>query len=234
MGPPSRWIPTVVSGLIVGVIGAYIYAAGLQVSIALLAILPLAYLIFLCISGAARLHIRFVHRTWARGASLEKLLIEKSKSSFSFMTVTGRTSLHRADVEAAIKRQGVAHRCRFRFLLLHPRSPWLDEFCRAEGSNPQHTRTKIENTTRHLLLLRDDNRLDIEVRWCNEYPVWRVAVVDEEVAHVGYYDRGRKGYEGPRMVCPESQRGGLFVPFAAVFGRAWEAALDAESELGRV
>lgn len=234
MGAPSRWLPNAVSGIAIAIIAAYIYAAGFAWSIVVVAILPLGLASFHLVSGIARLNIRFVHGRWNIRDHLEVKLIESATSRFAFMTITGRTSLHRADVEEAIKVRGSTRRCEFRFLLLHPMSRHLEPFCRAEGSSPDQTRDKIFATTQGLLRLRMEHRLDIEVRWYDVYPVWRLAIVDDAVVHAGYYEEGRKGYEGPRLVCPRSRHGGLYVPFARVFEETWAQSSDARTELGRL
>jgi hypothetical protein len=231
MGSLNRWIPNLASGIVVGVVAAYVYAAGLKWTILLLGLLPLAYLGFIWASGIARLNIRFVHAKWTGREAPEVRMIKECSSTFAFMTITGRTSLHRADIEAAIKERGVTRRCNFRFLLLHPLSRHLVPFCESEGSSIEQTRDKIITTTKSLLRLASENALDVEVRWYDEYPIWRIAALDDVVVHVGYYQRGRKGYEGPRMVCPRSRRGGLYVPFVYALERAWADGIDPRREL---
>lgn len=223
MGPPTKWIPALLLGIAASVVAAYVYASGLGLSIFVLAILPLAYLFFLLLSGIARLNVRFVHRSWVAGAHPEAKLIRNCAKTFDFMTITGRTSLNRAEVEAAIKERGAVRGCRFRFLLLDPESEYLDRFCQSEGSSPEQTREKIVATTKSLLRLKSEHGINVSVRWYDAYPVWRIAVVDNATAHVGYYQKGRKGYEGPRLVCPKSSHGGLFGPFSIEFEEKWKA-----------
>jgi Domain of unknown function (DUF5919) len=228
MGPPAKWVPALLFAIAGSVIAAYIFAAGVGPSVLVLAVLPILYLFFLLVSGIATLNVRFVHRTWGRDRHLESGLIRQCRDSFDFMTITGRTSLNRAEVEAAIKERGSVRSCRFRILLLDPESEHLDRFCRVEGSSPAQTREKIHATTKSLLRVKAEHRVNLSVRWYDSYPVWRVAVVDNATAHVGYYQRGRKGYEGPRLVCPSSPRGGLFAPFSTEFEEAWRVGRDPE------
>jgi hypothetical protein len=227
----NKWLPTLASGVVVGVVAAYVYAAGLKWTILLLGVFPLIYLGYLWASGVASLNIRFVHAKWTASEGPELKLIKECNSTFAFMTITGRTSLHRADIEAAIKQRATAKQCKFRFLLLNPESGYLEPFCRNEGSSAEQTRDKIIATTRALLRLASENALDVEVRWYDEYPIWRIVFVDDAVVHVGYYERGRKGYEGPRLVCPQSRHGGLYVPFLNTLEQAWENGVDPHAQL---
>jgi hypothetical protein len=231
MGNLRGWLFALISGIIASLLASYIYAGGAVLAIVAFAVIPLGYLVFLLILGFSRLNIRFIYAKWdVLGHATEKL-IRPCNSTFCFMTITGRTSLHRAEVEAAIKERGIVGHCEFRFLLLHPESSHLEAFCKNEGSSPEQTREKIINTTRNLLLLAAENNLKIQVRWYRTYPIWRITLIDDSLVHVGYYEKGRKGYEGPCLVCPNSRNGGLFFPFSLVFEQAWQTSANAEVEL---
>lgn len=220
-------------GVISGVVAIYVAAAGIWWFLGISAIIPVLYLAISAIAAIWRMGIVWLFPSWGnKRTNVESRLIAQSKSVFRFWTITGRTSLNRADVERAILAQGAASGCEFRFLLMHPESLYLVRFCAAEGSDPVRTSEKIRETTRVLLELRDKGRLKLDVRWDRRYPTWRIAAIDTSQMHLGFYAEGRKGYEGYRVVLTERGKESLIRQFLQSFDEAWESAARACDEAG--
>jgi hypothetical protein len=228
------WIASFASGVAASIVAAYIYDGQILPVLSAFVIVPLIHLAYVLITTLRRIRVRSIHARWESSGNTTEELIRKCKATFRFMTVTGRTSLNRAAVEAVIKERGTVGQCNFRFLLLHPLSPHLEAFCENEGSSAEQTRIKIVNTTRALYQLAASHKLCIEIRWYQSYPIWRLALIDNSLVYAGYYEKARTGYEGPVIVCANSADGGIYYPFSLVFEDLWNSSQSAQVELDKL
>jgi hypothetical protein len=228
------WLASLFSGVVASLIASIAYDQDPIVVFAIFLLIPLLYFVSVIAFGYYRIGIRGVYPNWSSLGFNTSKAISKCKKSFCFMTVTGRTSLHQADVEAALKERCAVGRCEVRVLLLHPLSQHLQKFCEFEGSSLEQTREKILATTRSLLVLKRENQLSIEVRWYDSFPIWRLAIIDGSIVSVGFYGIGRKGYEGPRLNCKGSREKSLIYPLSLEFETIWSASRDATAELARL
>lgn len=206
-------------GILGSVLASYIYAAGIWWTVGVGLLLPISYLLGSLLIILWRLGLVWI---WPRWKSPEVRSIGKCRTAFRFWTVTGRTSLNRAEVEAAILARGATTGCEFRILLLHPKSPHLADFCRAEGADPGRTAKKIRDTTDALHAIRDKHGLSLAVRWDQDYPTWRLAAIDDIEMHLGTFAPGRKGYQGFRIVLRDRGRDSLVRQFVRTFDQVWE------------
>jgi hypothetical protein len=181
--------------------------------------LPVAYFSVTQAILAFGLGVSWISGTWHR-SGLEARLIRDSTTLFRFQTITGRTSLNRADVESAIKERASVKGCKFQILLMHPKSPHLAKFCASEGSDPIRTAEKIVESTKTLRGFHTN----VEVRWYRSYPVWRFAGIDDREGHLGYFTSGRKGYEGRRLRLVPRGRNALLLPVSRQFEEDWSRA----------
>lgn len=231
MGKYSTWIVTIIIGIACSLAASYIYAAHWWVQVIILLIAPLIYFLFLVFIGYSRLHLKMVHSTWAKSGFTADKLIRQCNSMFRFMTITGRTSIFRTEVESAILERCTVGKCRFQFLLLHPFSPYLEAFCQAEGTSAEQTREKIIAVTRNLLEIKRQHNLKLEVRWTKSYPIWRIALVDDRRVYVGFYGIGRKGYEGPLVIANNTLDSCFYYPFSTFFNYTWNESSNAADEI---
>lgn len=145
--------------------------------------------------------------------------------SFKFCTISGRSSIFSSDFENLLKEKA-RDRCEFFFLFFDPESKCFEEKIREEGSDVKNSKGKIQEVTRALCQLKDEFKLNIHVRWYSEYPIWRFIISDDQIAHVGFYPPGKKGYEGPWVIFDNKKESSFFHPFSKYFDLLWKNAKE--------
>ncbi|MCP5108182.1 MAG: DUF4062 domain-containing protein [bacterium] len=156
------------------------------------------------------------------GERVESYLYKSANSIVKFMTISGR-SVSSGDVEEALKTKGIDFR--FKLLLFDWNSPHFEKKMRDErrGSQSEIDRAaeKACNVAKDFLKMGEAFEIDLEVRLYSEYPVWRLMIIDNETAYIGYYPKGKRGYEGPMFIHPLNEDGSLFYPVNQYFDKLW-------------
>jgi hypothetical protein len=155
---------------------------------------------------------------------VEAYLYKQANYEVKFMTISGR-SIFCSNVEEAV----LSHNpdvFKLRLLLFDWNSP-----CFAEKMQDERRRTDIEigmakerakDVAKQFLTLAEKTGIDLQVRLYQEYPVWRIMVLDEKIAYAGYYPNNKRGYEGPMLSFKKGDPRGLFHPINQYFDKLWE------------
>ena len=158
----------------------------------------------------------------APGESLEAMLYREAQGSIKFMTISGR-SIYDGDVEEALASKPSTFTMKlllFDWNSSHFLAKMRDER-RKTKTDIELARHKASDIARSFLNLADDHDINVQIKLYKEYPVWRMIIVDENRAHVGYYPPGKRGYEGPLFLFDADARAGLFYPVNRQFDVLW-------------
>lgn len=157
------------------------------------------------------------------GERVESYLYKSAKNTIKFMTISGR-SIFSGDVEEALNSRTAGFRLK---ILLYD---WnATEFAvkmhderRTTETEVERARRKAREIAREFCDLGNQKPFDLQVRLYDEYPVWRMLIVDDETAYVGFYPANKRGYEGPMFVFKRDEPGSLFYPMNQYFDKLWD------------
>ncbi|UCE07863.1 MAG: hypothetical protein JSW07_07475, partial [bacterium] len=157
------------------------------------------------------------------GERVESFIYRSAKNIVKFMTISGR-SIFSSKVEEALQ-----SRCddfRLRILLYDWNAPHfaikMHDERRATESEIERARSKAKEIARQFIDIGNQYPFNLEIRLYDEYPVWRMMLVDDETAYIGYYPKDKRGYEGPMFIFKRDEQGSLFYPMNQYFDKVWE------------
>lgn len=160
-----------------------------------------------------------------RGIRTETWLYSTANSSVKFMTISGR-SIYSGDVEEILRERSRAG-FQVKLLLFDWNSPWFPAKMRDERRETDEAielaREKARAIAHQMLMLGTLPNLQLDIRLYREYPAWRLMIVDNHKAFLGYYPPGKRGYEGPMFVFEKGVEGSLFYPINQYFDRLWQS-----------
>lgn len=154
---------------------------------------------------------------------VEAYLYKQANSVVKFMTISGR-SVFCNDVEEAIASRN-PDLFKFRLLLFDWDSDCFTEKMKDERRQEDmidNAKEKAKDVAKQFLMIGENMRMDVQVRLYKEYPVWRIMILDETIAYVGYYPPNKRGYEGPMFSFRKTNPLGLFYPINQYFDKLWE------------
>lgn len=164
----------------------------------------------------------------SKGERTEAFLYRAATRSIKFMTISGR-SIFTGDVEDTLREKSRAG-LSIRLLLFDWNSSWFPAKMRDERRETEldidMARRKARTNAQQFLMLTGMPNLDLQIRLYREYPVWRLLVVDEAAAYLGYYPAGMRGYEGPMFIFKKDHELGLFNPVNQYFDMLWQRCGD--------
>jgi hypothetical protein len=149
-------------------------------------------------------------------------LIEEVTVEFAFWGISAKTML--GDDKFLEWMTRTAHgACSFKFLLLNPSSPHLDDRAGQERDNADSWRREIDANVLRLSELQVRHGLNLEVRLYDERPSFRCMFVNGDRAQVSWYPPGLQGKHSP-LVFVRDGRGSIYSPIRIEFDKAWNAA----------
>jgi hypothetical protein len=148
----------------------------------------------------------------------------EAHSSFIFWGISSKRTVSNPDLQAAIIRilRSGGDAC---FLLLDPDSTYVELRARLERESPQAWRNDILGTVTRLQELARRENIEIEIRYYDEMPVWRVMVADRRTALVNYFLPEKQGPQSPQLRITATQDG-LLAPLLASFDDVWKRGRD--------
>ena len=156
-------------------------------------------------------------------------ILAKAEIRFSFWGISAKSMLSDEDFRSELVR--LARRgCNFKFLFLNPDSSHLSTKAEEEGDTAEGWRQEIRANVARLQRLHDELGIGVQVRFYDEYPVFRVFFVDRD-AYVGWYPRGEQGVKSPFARVADSHAS-LYYPLHLAFENHWR--LDEDRIRGTV
>jgi hypothetical protein len=156
------------------------------------------------------------------GERVESFLYRSAKRNVKFMTISGR-SIFSGDVEEAL--QSSNDNFSLQILLYDWRATDFEVKMRDERRTTEpeieRARRKAKEIAREFCDLGQQHTLNLQVRLYKDYPIWRMLIVDNKIAYVGYYPPNKRGYEGPMFVFRKDDKESLFYPMNQYFDWVW-------------
>ena len=151
--------------------------------------------------------------------------INQCDSSFYFFGISAkRTSstpeLHKKLSEIG-RRQGD-----IRFLLFNPESPELKRKAQDENENWESWKNDIYGTIKRLKSLATRDEIKIQVRLYDQFPIWRMYILDNKRIYLHYFLSEKQGPQSPLLIL-ESNEEALFWPFYLEFIELWDRSKEA-------
>jgi hypothetical protein len=162
-----------------------------------------------------------------QGERVESYLYRSAKKNVKFMTISGR-SIFSGDVEDVLKGRGKEFK--LQILLYDWMADDFDDKMKAERRTTvpeiERARRKAKEIAREFCDLGTHCDLKLQIKLYKEYPIWRMLIVDEQIAYVGYYPLNKRGYEGPMFVFKKENELSLFYPTNDYFDWIWKNSGD--------
>jgi len=159
------------------------------------------------------------------GERVEGSIYSAARESVKFLTISGR-SIYSGNVEEILSTKPINF-CT-KLLLFDWNSPQFPAKMRDERRNTdamiELARQKANNIARQFLYLARSLKLNLEIKLYEDYPVWRILIADDAKAYLGYYAKGKRGYEGPMFVFNAVDNSTLFHPVSHYFNVLWQKA----------
>jgi hypothetical protein len=108
-----------------------------------------------------------------------------------------------------------------RFLLFNPKGPELKCKAEDEGDDWRSWEKEISATIQRLKSIAKNNGIDIKIRVFDEFPVWRMTILDCKRIYLQYFLSGKQGPQSPLFVI-DGKLDSLFWPFFLEFKKVWE------------
>jgi hypothetical protein len=156
------------------------------------------------------------------GERVEAAIYRVAQNSIDFLTISGR-SIYSGGIEELLLSKPSTFRVRL--LLFDWNSPEFPEKMRDERRENdvliEMARHTGRSNAQHFLRFATGMVLNVKIKLYREYPVWRLLIADKQTAYVGYYPRGKRGYEGPMFIFSSGDTSSLFAPVSHYFETLW-------------
>lgn len=145
-----------------------------------------------------------------------------AKHEVMFIGVTSKRTFSDDTLRSLVSSQAVDH-VSIRVLLVAPKSKAFADRARDERESAETWKHDQRATVERLKAFHSRYGLSVELRFTNEYPIWRMIIVDQEVAWLGAFLPGKRGTESTqwRIQYPEVDMTYGFIKWAQTL---WENA----------
>jgi hypothetical protein len=153
--------------------------------------------------------------------------LEKSNKSFYFLGVSAKTTAAEKAIGDRLVELSQDGSFEIKFLLMNPnadeniRARALDEKEITENHANAAWKSDMDGAINRLKDLAKKNQLSIQIRLYDEYPLWRMFVIDREVVYLNYALTGKRLNASP-LVKLKSQKDSLANTFIQHFDLLWE------------
>ena len=149
--------------------------------------------------------------------------VSESTSQFYFLGISGSRTVNNVNFELAVVKLARSG-ANVRFLLLDPSSPLVAKRAGDEGSSAEVWEHDIKATTRRLRDIAIRHSVTIEVKYYDEYPIWRMLVVDRKSIYLNYYLDRKRFTDSPQVIMKKTETG-LVNPYVKYFDNLWGSAV---------
>jgi hypothetical protein len=151
-------------------------------------------------------------------------ICEGANHSFYFWGISGKRTASNPRCREAMIRIG-RNGGEIRFLLLSPKSSKLVQRAGDEQEGSEAWINDITATRTRLQQLAERETINIQVRYFDRYPVWRMNIIDRRTIYLNWFLPGKQGPESPELKLSVVDDG-ICWPFLREFDDCWEEAAD--------
>jgi hypothetical protein len=157
--------------------------------------------------------------------------LQLATNSLDFLGIgASKLSGETKDFEAAVQRCQRADRP-VRFLLCRPDNEKLPGMAQSAGRDPAEYQKRVRTSLQAIAEMRNSRRWNIEVRFYEDFPIFRLMFINDEICLASHYVFGKgTGSESPQLhvVRPSASRDvdSLYYAFHSYFERFWSEAIS--------
>lgn len=188
----------------------------------------LFFILFRWIFRLRKIGIKNVVLSMTRGQGSTKSILQTVVHQFSFMGIAAKKWIDKEeDLETVMKKIGGFMRSEpLRFLLLDPGSNVAKNISKTQYHGDETKIPKlIQDSIDYLKKMRKERDHKIELKLYSFQPIFRIAIVNNNKAYVGFY-RGdaKEGKDSPQLILDldKQQEISYFLPFREYYKEIWE------------
>ena len=151
--------------------------------------------------------------------------IKGCKSSFRFLGISSKRTMSNPVVQQKLIELG-RDKGEIKILLLNPDSEFVKNRANDENESSRAWVSEINATVERLKNLANREHINIEVRLYDQYPVWRLSIMDEEEMYINFFLKGQQGPQS-QMLYVKNHDNDLFNAFLLEYERIWDTSVDA-------
>ncbi len=155
------------------------------------------------------------------GKGSTETILKTVKNQFCFMGIAARKWINTEPLLESIIKKVAARNRTMRFLLLNPDSPEAIRLSQIEHGNPDVVPEAIRDSLRNFKALREKG-YNVDVKLYSCLPIFRIAIVNNETAYVGFYRAGTDGSNSPQLILSSKANITYFQPFTELFNDTWD------------
>lgn len=154
------------------------------------------------------------------GKGSTKSILMTVRTGFAFMGIAARKWVDTGPILERVVRKIANPNLPVRFLLLDPESQEAVRQSRVLHGNERDVPESIHDSIRKFKALRD-NGCSIDIRVYEFLPVFRIALVDDSTAYVGFYHAGMAWGDSPQLVLDHDAEASYFQPYKDYLEMIW-------------
>lgn len=151
--------------------------------------------------------------------------IQKCKKAFRFLGVSSKRTMSNPVVQKKLIELG-KDGGEIKILLLNPESEFVKSRADDEKESSKAWVSDIKATIERLKDLANRKDINIEVKLYDQYPVWRLSVVDDEEMYVNFFLKGQQGPQS-QLLYVKNKDNDLFNALMLEYERIWDSSVDA-------
>jgi hypothetical protein len=156
--------------------------------------------------------------------TLEKQ-IALCKNSFYFLGISAKRTVSAPELQEKLIEIGKKGG-EIRFLLMNPKSPTLKRKADDEGDDWNAWKKDIEAQINRLKAIGKNNNIKISVKLYDEFPIWRMVIIDTSKMYLHYFLSEQQGPQSPLLEI-EEKKNGIFHSFYREYLELWNRSIDA-------
>jgi hypothetical protein len=154
------------------------------------------------------------------GKGCTERILKTVKDDFSFMGIAARKWINTGPTLENVIKKVASRKKVVRFLLLDPNSAEARRLSQTQHGNPNEVPELINDSIKKLQLIRKKG-FNIKLRLYSFLPIFRIALVDNNTAYIGFYRSATLGEDSPQIIMDKHTTVTYFQPFFEYFEDVW-------------
>ncbi len=182
-------------------------------------ILILFYLLYFSRNNEEKSEIGINNIYTTKKNSFSKI-VENANNSFFFLGISAKRTNSSPIIQKKIIEIGRKNG-EIRFLLLDPDSENVKKRADDEKDDYNSWKNEINATITRLKSLEKKHNITIQIRVFDEYPVWRMNIIDSNKIYLNYFLLNKQGAQSPQIELIENDNS-IFWPLFNTYNELWK------------
>jgi hypothetical protein len=167
-----------------------------------------------------RIGIFDVALSMTEGKGSTESILKTVNDDFSFMGIAANKWIRTGPLLEETIKKVCARNNRSRFLLLNPDSSEARRLSQLQHGDSNYTPRLIMESLHSLKVLHEMG-CNVDVKLYSFLPIFRLAIIDENIIYLGYYRSRGAGQDSPQLLLSREDRTSYFQPFREYFEDIW-------------